>query len=184
MRTNSPRSFQEAIARISTPVADVAGDLRDKHGVDLWQLATLYDQTIDEAFDVVLESHTDHGHRIADPCPHIQRKLYTMAGLGVLATSVQDNSTYNSGLLYNARKITDLVVSKQRDYGPKNITRRGMVGVITRATDKSARALHLLQSGNVPENETLRDTFMDWAGYGFVGLLFERGEFLLPLEEN
>jgi hypothetical protein len=42
--------------------------------------------------------------------------------------------------------------------------------------DKLARINHLTDSGNTPENESLRDSFIDLANYAIIGLLVLDGE--------
>ena len=78
---------------------------------------------------------------------------------------------------YNLRKITDEVAAtvarKQNDYGPNNIRKSPfgpMIGLTVRLYDKIARLANLSQ-GKEPKNESLRDTFIDIAGYGIIGLM-------------
>jgi hypothetical protein len=42
--------------------------------------------------------------------------------------------------------------------------------------DKLARINHLTDSGNAPEHEALRDSFIDLANYAIIGLLVLDGE--------
>jgi hypothetical protein len=42
--------------------------------------------------------------------------------------------------------------------------------------DKLARINHLTDSGKEPENESLRDSFIDLANYAIIGLLVLDGE--------
>jgi hypothetical protein len=42
--------------------------------------------------------------------------------------------------------------------------------------DKLARINHLTDSGNEPEHEALRDSFIDLANYAIIGLLVLDGE--------
>ena len=42
--------------------------------------------------------------------------------------------------------------------------------------DKLARINHLTDSGKDPENESLRDSFIDLANYAMIGLLVLDGE--------
>jgi hypothetical protein len=68
----------------------------------------------------------------------------------------------------------ELLVSKHRDYGPKNISGSpgGPInGLRVRMHDKLARINNLYESGVEPENESLRDSFIDMANYALIALL-------------
>lgn len=85
-----------------------------------------------------------------------------------------------------AQEVADLVIRKQRDYGPKNIM-NSVVGpelsIAVRLNDKIARLANLVQQGVTPENEALKDTADDIIGYGLVLKMVLEGKFLLPLEK-
>jgi hypothetical protein len=86
-----------------------------------------------------------------------------------------------------AAAVAVLVASKQRDYGPDNILKCPVgaeLGIVVRLYDKLARLAHLIQSGQVPENEALQDTWNDIMGYGLVGKMVNNGTFTLPLEQK
>lgn len=76
----------------------------------------------------------------------------------------------------------DVLIRKQRDYGPENIRRFGRKGLIVRLHDKIARLENLDSSGQTPENESIQDTLLDIANYCAIGIMWERDEFLLPLK--
>lgn len=81
-----------------------------------------------------------------------------------------------------ANLLTDalaVLVRKHLDYGPKNIAASpgGPInGLRVRIHDKVARLNHLTDSGASPENESLRDTFMDLLNYSLIGLLVLDGD--------
>ncbi len=84
-----------------------------------------------------------------------------------------------------ASEVADLVVSKQKDYGPKNILNSVVqpeLAIAVRLNDKLARLANLVQQGKTPENETLQDTANDIIGYGLVLKLVLNGQFELPME--
>jgi hypothetical protein len=73
----------------------------------------------------------------------------------------------------------ELLVRKHRDYGPKNIALSpgGPInGLRVRMHDKMARINHLVDSGKNPDNESLRDSFMDMANYAVIALMVLDGE--------
>lgn len=81
--------------------------------------------------------------------------------------------------------ITSTLVRKQSDYGHHNIARFGRQGLVVRCHDKVARLknLHLARSGKAA-NESLTDTYVDIIGYSAIGMMWERGWFLLDLTKN
>jgi hypothetical protein len=67
-----------------------------------------------------------------------------------------------------------LLLRKHKDYGPKNISESpgGPInGLRVRMHDKLARINNLYESGATPENESLRDSFIDMANYALIALL-------------
>ena len=81
--------------------------------------------------------------------------------------------------------ITSTLIRKQTDYGHHNIARFGRQGLVVRCHDKVARLknLHLGRSG-IASNEPLTDTYVDIIGYSAIGMMWERGWFLLDLSRN
>lgn len=79
---------------------------------------------------------------------------------------------------YDALTISNsniaLLVRKQKDYGPKNISNAPggpLNGLRVRMFDKLARINNLIETGATPENESLRDSFMDIANYATIALM-------------
>jgi len=74
-------------------------------------------------------------------------------------------------------ELSDLLLSKHRDYGPKNISDApggAINGLRVRMHDKLARINNLFDSGAAPEHESLEDSFKDMANYAIIGLLVLR----------
>jgi hypothetical protein len=72
-----------------------------------------------------------------------------------------------------------LLVRKQRDYGSKNISQSpggALNGLRVRMHDKLARINNLIDSGREPENESLRDSFIDLANYATIALMVIDGK--------
>lgn len=81
--------------------------------------------------------------------------------------------------------ITKTLIKKQTDYGSGNISRFGRDGLLVRCHDKIARLknLHLVRGGE-SANESITDTYTDIIGYSAIGMMWERGWFLLPLVDE
>jgi hypothetical protein len=68
----------------------------------------------------------------------------------------------------NAR---DVLFKKHKDYGPTNISLSPggpLNGLRVRMHDKLARINNLIDSGATPENESLRDSFLDLMNYAAI----------------
>jgi len=70
--------------------------------------------------------------------------------------------------------LAELLIKKQKDYGPKNISLAPggpLNGLRVRMFDKLARINNLVETGATPENESLRDSFMDIANYAIIAMM-------------
>ncbi len=97
------------------------------------------------------------------------------------------NTTFDESVHKAAKEVADLVIRKQRDYGPKNIMNSVVspeLSIAVRLNDKIARLANLAQSGKTAENESLKDTADDIIGYGLVLKMVLEGTFLNPLEKE
>jgi hypothetical protein len=73
----------------------------------------------------------------------------------------------------------NLLLSKHKDYGPTNISHSPggpLNGLRVRMHDKTARINHLIDSGATPENESLRDSFIDLLNYSAIALMVLDGK--------
>lgn len=73
----------------------------------------------------------------------------------------------------------NLLLKKHRDYGPSNIAGAPggpLNGLRVRMWDKTARINHLIDNGATPENESLRDSFIDLLNYSAIALLVLDGK--------
>lgn len=74
-------------------------------------------------------------------------------------------------------ELSKLLISKHRDYGPKNISLApggAINGLRVRMHDKLARINNLVDTNANPEHESLEDSFKDMANYAIIGLLVMR----------
>jgi hypothetical protein len=68
----------------------------------------------------------------------------------------------------------NLLIKKHKDYGPTNISLSPggpLYGLRVRMWDKTARINHLIDTGATPENESLRDSFIDLLNYSAIALM-------------
>lgn len=87
--------------------------------------------------------------------------------------------SFEVSVAHTFQELLDLLLSKHKDYGPRNISDApgGAVnGLRVRMHDKLARINNLVDSGKEPEHESLEDSFKDMANYAIIGLLVLRGK--------
>ena len=73
----------------------------------------------------------------------------------------------------------NLLIKKHKDYGPTNISLSPggpLNGLRVRMHDKTARINHLIDTGATPENESLRDSFIDLLNYSAIALMVLDGK--------
>lgn len=93
--------------------------------------------------------------------------------------AVNSGDRFVAGVAKAYTECEKVLLSKHEDYGPKNIANSPggpLNGLRVRMHDKLARMNNLLDSGKTPKHESLRDTFLDMANYGIIGLLVVDGE--------
>ena len=76
-------------------------------------------------------------------------------------------------------ELSQLLISKHLDYGPKNISDApggAINGLRVRMHDKLARINNLVDTKANPQHESLEDSFKDMANYAIIGLLVLRGQ--------
>lgn len=83
--------------------------------------------------------------------------------------------------LWDPNEMTELLVSKQRDYGHGNINAFGIYGVLVRLSDKIERLKNLMSNDIDPTNESVADTLRDMVGYCVIAMMLDEGTFGLQL---
>ena len=91
----------------------------------------------------------------------------------------QEPTKFELDLWSNVDELTNLLLKKHHDYGPKNISQSPggpLNGLRVRMWDKIARINHLLESGQDAQNESLEDSYADLANYAIIGLMVLKGQ--------
>ena len=102
-----------------------------------------------------------------------------LRGGGEQPQRVGNYSDFEQDVWDTMRELGDLLLSKHRDYGPKNISDSpgGPInGLRVRMHDKMARINNLVDNQQEARHEPLEDSFKDLANYGIIGLLVLRGK--------
>lgn len=95
----------------------------------------------------------------------------------VVVDTTNTSFEYEVGLTF--QELLDLLLSKHKDYGPKNIADApggAINGLRVRMHDKLARINNLYDNNSNPRHESLEDSFKDMANYAIIGLLVLRGQ--------
>jgi len=144
----------------------------------MWNIYTLVIHTKDGSVDKVRKTLDAFIESLYDrPAGHEKAMVwFGCVGADAIATARA------RGINLEIPEVHATLVRKQQDYGPENIKRFGRQGLLIRLHDKVARLENLDGGGRAPENESVRDTFLDITGYCAIGIMWERREFLLPLE--
>ncbi len=99
----------------------------------------------------------------------------TSAEEEMLTADVVHHSTdFSADVAATFDEAQRVFLKKHKDYGPKNITDSPggpLNGLRVRLYDKLARLNHLVETGADPENEALRDSLLDIANYGIIGMM-------------
>jgi hypothetical protein len=91
----------------------------------------------------------------------------------------EEPTEFELGLYEIADELVELLLSKHKDYGPRNIADApggALNGLRVRMHDKLARINNLYDTNAFPEHESFEDSFKDMANYAIIGLLVLRGE--------
>jgi len=94
-------------------------------------------------------------------------------------SSKADTNTFVTDVWEVLDGAGNLLIKKHKDYGPTNISLSPggpLNGLRVRMHDKTARINHLIDSGATPENESLRDSFIDLLNYSAIALMVLDGK--------
>jgi|Wag4MinimDraft_6_1082665.scaffolds.fasta_scaffold00151_15 hypothetical protein len=104
-----------------------------------------------------------------------------MKNLTTLKNNIPDPSDFEIAVWETVEELVELLLSKHKDYGPKNIASApggAINGLRVRIHDKTARINNLYDSirDMAPEHESFEDSFKDLANYAIIALLVLRGK--------
>ena len=85
---------------------------------------------------------------------------------------------------WDSGEMCNLLISKQHDYGHRNITAFGLRGVLVRLSDKIERLNNLKSKKSKAKNESMLDTLRDIVGYCVIALMLNDETFDLELGDN
>lgn len=75
------------------------------------------------------------------------------------------------------KEMLEMFIKKHRDYGKGNIIDTGELGIAFRVSDKLNRLKHLIANNQIPENESIDETWLDIAVYAVIAILYRKSYF-------
>jgi hypothetical protein len=114
-----------------------------------------------------------------NPSKRTRIERASLSSTGGLPISDPINSDFEQAVWDTMKELGDLLLSKHRDYGPKNISDSPggpLNGLRVRMHDKTARINNLIDNKAKAVHEPLEDSFKDLANYGIIALLVLRGK--------
>lgn len=81
--------------------------------------------------------------------------------------------------------MRQVLIDRQRKYGPENIRRHGELGLAVRCGDKLARLdFHYFGEGKETPDESLDDSWTDLGNYATIALMVRKGWWGLPMADE
>jgi hypothetical protein len=115
----------------------------------------------------------------------------TLEDWAVLAQGESGSLELEQAWLRKVQELFTIFCMKQHDYGPTNIAVGGLKGIVLRSGDKLSRMWNLVglsvKGGEAKETkvaESVRDSLLDWADYGIIGVLVVDGDWPLAAPEE
>lgn len=132
-------------------------------------------------YDIKSPIYSDSGlNEVIKKTPN---KLWEMLAVcSIIYFEKTNESSESDQHLYSYKnKIKTTLVKKQKDYGPRNIEKFGINGIVIRIYDKIARLENLLNKNSFAENEPLQDTLLDIVGYSIIAVMWNNNYFMAPM---
>ena len=122
----------------------------------------------------------------------MHRKVYEE--IGKINSDRRPDATFEDVFEDIFKEAFDLLVERQRKYGPENISGQGLYGIITRIADDKISRVRTAMNGQVVNGkvvinpiedreaeDTFEDALLDIANYALIALALKRGLWGKPL---
>lgn len=168
-----PKNWQTAASLILDAAFDTAAT---RAVADCPDIDSCFEAVIREFDYLVDEVFNRDGYELDGPA----ELLNDIAAYALHAYA--DVSKITNAMAVNS--VFDTVVSKQKMYGPQNIARFGLSGIIIRLNDKIERLKNLQHYEGPVIFEPIQDTWLDIVGYSVIAIMWINGWFLLELKQD
>ena len=168
-----PQNWQTAASIILDATFDLAAT---RAVADCPDIDACFEAVVREFEYLVEELFNDNGYELDGPLEHISDiAAYALHGYAKVS-SITNAMAVNS--------VFDTVVSKQKMYGPRNVARFGLHGIVIRLNDKIERLKNLQQHQGPVIFEPIQDTWLDIVGYSVIAIMWINHWFLLELKQD
>lgn len=130
-----------------------------------------------ETYRTTAEHWSDHIERVTKARRNLassSRTKFAGTTSSILIKSGVETVNFHDTVWEILDEAGNLLIRKHKDYGPLNISRSpgGPInGLRVRMWDKMARINNLVDNGATPENESLRDSFIDLLNYAAIAIM-------------
>lgn len=184
MKDPNPTTFEESLKEITEECDDIFLDwcsAKQASHVNKIDVTKRVGHTVKYLTKLLEDENGFRGYAIEDSWIQIRNEAQLAL---VSQAETPDTITLGDEVHEVSQECDQLLIDKQKDYGPKNITMFGGYGVLVRSNDKLQRLKNLLGGGSDPQNESIRDTWMDLRNYAQIAIMLHRGQFDLPLIDD
>lgn len=166
----NPKNWQSAASIILDTCYDIidSGDIRQIP--DQEACLDFVDQSLANIVSITFNSFGDN--------EELEDEFFSIAAAGIIGLSNSAEISKKAAI----NKIFSTVVDKQKMYGPNNICKFGMHGIVIRLNDKIERMKNLKQHDGPVLFEPIQDTWLDIVGYSVLALMWINDWFLLEFK--
>jgi len=125
-------------------------------------------------YDFIITGGEYHGHIIDGTEEYEFRRLNVQDPVDLLCIEYDIQTDMGRAALVISIENVATLDRKQRDYGSRNISEFGEMGILMRVWDKICRLKNLMGKEN-PKNESIDDSWLDMANYAIIAILVRRG---------
>ena len=125
-------------------------------------------------YDFFITGGEYHGHIIDGTEEYEFRRLNVQDPVDLLCIEYDIQTDMGRAALVISIENVATLDRKQRDYGSRNISEFGEMGILMRVWDKICRLKNLMGKEN-PKNESIDDSWLDMANYAIIAILVRRG---------
>lgn len=75
------------------------------------------------------------------------------------------------------KEMEQMFIKKHKDYGKGNILDTGELGIAFRVSDKLNRLKHILATQQIPQSESIEETWIDIGVYAVIAVMLKRSWF-------
>ena len=131
-------------------------------------------QDDENQYDFITVGGEYDGHILDGNEEYEFRRLIVESPIDLIAVDYDIQTEMGRQALLVALENVATLDRKQRDYGSRNISEFGEIGILMRVWDKICRLKNLMGK-ETAMNESIDDSWLDMANYAIIAILVRRG---------